>query len=89
MLLGDTVSFFVHNDSFGVRLWFTAIMIKSAFRAEQFAFAAVKFRTAVHAIVPVMIFGFNLKLFDLELQQRWYFFDIVPVVLHCATNLTK
>jgi hypothetical protein len=43
-------------------------MIKSAFRTEQFAFAAVKLSSAVHAIVPIMFFNFNVKFIDLELQ---------------------
>ncbi|MDP1675223.1 MAG: hypothetical protein Q8L88_00035 [Bacteroidota bacterium] len=52
-------------------------MIKSAFRAEQFAFAAVKLSSAIHAIVPVMFFSLNVKFIDLELQQRWYLSNLV------------
>ncbi len=64
-------------------------MIKSTLRAEQFAFAAVKLRSAIHAKIPVMFFRFSLKFFDPELQQRWDFLDFVLNVLHCATNLTN
>ncbi len=64
-------------------------MIKSAFRTEQFALAAVHLRSAIHAKVPIMLFNFYGKFLDLELQQRWNLLDLSQHLLHCATNLTK
>lgn len=64
-----TESFFVHNHSFDIVLWFTAIMIKSAFRAKQFAFPAVQRRAAIDAIIPIVSFRNNLDFFNLKIQQ--------------------
>lgn len=64
-------------------------MIKSALWTEQFALAAVQLRSAIHAKVPIVFLRFNLKFFDLVLQQRRYPLDLGQRLLHCATNLTK
>jgi hypothetical protein len=64
-------------------------MIKSACGAEQFAFAAVQLRSAIHAIVPKMFFRLNNMFGNTEIQQRRDLFDFVPALFHCVTNLTK
>ena len=63
-------------------LGFTAIMIKPALGAKEFAFPAVQRSAAVDTEVPVMLLRPDLNLFDFEVQQRRNLSDFILLTFH-------